>query len=104
VFTPPQVSTCLELAPTRRISLRVGVRTTVRLRVRDQNGQAMAGVRVIARGPGIRTGARTNANGVVTLSIRPRSAGVVRFSVPGSTRCVLRLGIAARFRPPVLTG
>jgi hypothetical protein len=76
----------------------------VRLRVRDQNGRAMAGVRVIARGPGIRTGARTNANGVVALSIRPRGAGVVRFSVPGSTRCVLRLGIAALSRPPVLTG
>jgi hypothetical protein len=95
---------CVELAATRRISLRVGVRTTVRLRVVDQRGRAMARVRVIARGPGIRTGARTNANGVVALSIRPRSAGVVRFSVPGSTRCVLRLGIAARFRPDVLTG
>jgi hypothetical protein len=82
----------------------VGVRTTVRLRAVAENGQAMAGVRVIARGPGIRTGARTNANGVVTLSIRPRGAGVVRFSVVGSTRCVLRLGIVARFRPPILTG
>ena len=94
----------MELAAVRRPALRVGVRTTVRLRVRDQNGAAMAGVRVIARGPGIRTGGTTNANGVVALSIRPRSAGVVRFSVPGSTRCVLRLGIAAPFRPPILTG
>ena len=98
------MNACVELVPTRRTALRVGVRTTVRLRVVAQNGQAMAGVRVIARGPGIRTGARTNANGVVALSIRPRGAGVVRFSVPGSTRCVLRLGVAARFRPAVLTG
>ena len=98
------MNACVELVPTRRAALRVGVRTTVRLRVVAQNGQAMAGVRVIARGPGIRTGARRNATGVVSLSIRPRSAGVVRFSVPGSTRCVLRLGIAARFRPAVLTG
>ena len=76
----------------------------MRLRVRDQNGRAMAGVRVVARGPGIRTGARTNARGVVSFTIRPRSAGIVRFRVPGSTRCVLRMGIAARFRPPILTG
>jgi hypothetical protein len=63
----------------------------------------MAGRRVIARGAGVNVAARTNAAGVARLTIRPRSAGVVRFRVAGTTACVARVTVKAVFRPP-LTG
>jgi len=77
---------------------------TVRARVVDQNGAPMAGVRVNARGAGVRTAARTTAAGVARLTFRPRSPGVIRIRAAGSTICVARLSVAGRFRPPQLTG
>lgn len=77
---------------------------TVRVRALDTNGRPMARVRVIARGPGVRTSAVTSRAGYARLTFTPRSAGVITIRVAGSTRCAKRLGVSAQFRPPPLTG
>ena len=87
-----------------RRTAKVGVRTSVRVRVVDQNGRPMAGVRVIARGAGVRTSARTGPAGYARLTFRPRRAGVIRIRAAGSTVCVARIGVTSTFQPPVLTG
>jgi hypothetical protein len=99
--TPPAVCGTLRIDK-KTVSARV--RTTVRATVRNTAAEAMAGVRVIARGAGVRTSARTNTLGVARLVLRPRSAGVVRLRALGSTRCVARLVARGVFRPPALTG
>jgi hypothetical protein len=86
----------------RRLAL--GTRTAVPVTVRDALGVRMANRRVVARGAGVLRFGRTNARGVVRLVVRPRRAGVVRFSVPGAPRCARRVAVAGAFRPPVLTG
>ena len=50
---------------------------------RDQR-QPDAGVRVIARGAGVRASAITGAAGYARLSVRPRSSGVLTVRVVGS--------------------
>jgi Bacterial Ig-like domain (group 3) len=82
----------------------VGARTTVRATVRNTNAGAMAGIRVIVRGAGVRTSGRTNTLGVARLVIRPRAAGVVRLRVVGSAQCVAKLVARGVFRPPTLAG
>ena len=101
VFKPPVV--CERLTMSRRTA-KVGVRTTVRVRVVDQTRRPMAGVRVIARGAGVRTSARTGPAGYARLTLRPRRPGVIRIRVAGSAVCVARIGVTSTFQPPVLTG
>jgi hypothetical protein len=79
-------------------SLRLSVRSLARARrsivwarVRDTRGVPMAGVRVVARGAGVRTSRITNARGLVRFLVRPQRAGVVRFAVPASSRCAKRV-------------
>lgn len=81
--------------------MRIGVAIAIRVRVLDQRRQPMAGVRVVARGAGVRTAARTNGRGYARLSLRPRRAGVVRIAVARSTRCVARLGVPGRAIRPI---
>ncbi len=100
-FTPSAV--CEKLSLSRAVAT-VGVRMSVRARVVDQNRGPMARVLVTARGRGVRTAARTNAAGVARLTFRPRSAGRITIRAARSSICVARLRVAARFRPPQLTG
>ncbi len=81
-------------------------RSVVRATVRDTRGVAMAGVRVVARGAGIRTSRVTNGHGAVRFVLRPRRAGVIRFAVPASARCARAIVVRGVFRPPAppLTG
>jgi hypothetical protein len=93
-------------------SLRLSVRSLARARrsvvwatVRDTRGVAMAGVRVVARGAGIRSSRVTNARGLVRFLVRPRRAGVVRFAVPASPRCAKRVavrGVRTVVLPPLV--
>ncbi len=94
-------------------SLRVSVRglsrarrSAVRATVRDTRGVAMAGVRVVASGAGLRASRVTNGHGAVRFVLRPRRAGVIRFAVPGSGRCMRASVVRGVFRPPAppLTG
>ncbi len=92
-------------------SLRLSVRGLVRARrsivwarVRDTRGVAMAGVRVAARGAGVRSSRITNARGFVRFLVRPRRVGVVRFAVPASSRCARRVtvrGVRTVVLPPL---
>jgi len=92
-------------------SLRLSVRGLTRARrsivwarVRDTRGVAMAGVRVVARGAGVRSSRITNARGFVRFLVRPRRTGVVRFAVPASSRCARRVtvrGVRTVVLPPL---
>jgi uncharacterized repeat protein (TIGR01451 family) len=86
-----------------RRTLTLGRRTVVHAVVRDTSRAAMAGVRVVARGAGVRTSARTNAAGVARLVVRPRRAGAIAFRVAGFPRCMARVGVPSAVTPQ-LTG
>ena len=100
--TPPPQAACG--------SLRLSVRSLARARrgvvwatVRDKRGVAMAGVRVVARGAGVRSSRITNARGLVRFLVRPRRAGVVRFAVPAAgSRCARQ--VVVRSVSPSLAG
>jgi hypothetical protein len=93
-------------------SLRLSVRSLARARrsvvwatVRDRRGVAMAGVRVVARGAGVRSSRVTNVRGLVRFLVRPRRAGIVSFAVPGSPRCAKRVtvrGVRTVVLPPLV--
>jgi hypothetical protein len=81
-------------------SLRASVRSLARARrsivwatVRDTRGAPMAGMRVVARGAGVRISRITNVRGLARLIVRPRRPGFVRFAVPGSSRCARRVAV-----------
>lgn len=81
-------------------SLAVGKRTAVRVTVRDRNGKPMRNVSVSVKGAGIVATARTNARGVVRLSLTPTKAGVVRFKAAGCDP-PKRVGAVGAFQPPI---
>jgi hypothetical protein len=90
--TPPIAATCSSLRlNVRRLGL--ARRTRVWAAVRDSRGVAMAGVRVVARGAGVRRSRVTSARGLARLIVRPRRVGIVRFAVPASSRCVKRVAV-----------
>jgi hypothetical protein len=72
------------------------LRVTVRL-----SGKRVSGVKVVARGAGVDTQAKSNREGVAVLRIRPTKPGVVRVSAvpagpPGFTGrrdCGLKIGL-----------
>lgn len=96
-FLPPAVCESLSLS---RTTVSINRRTAVRARVVDQNGAPMVGVRVTARGAGIRTSARTASNGVARLMLRPRRSGTIVVRAARSTGCVARMSAIGRLRPP----
>lgn len=97
-FQPPAVR-CDSLTVSPR-SLRVGHTAAVRIRATVQGKPVR--VLVLIRGAGISTSYMTSRRGTVTVKIRPRRAGIIRFFVHGSA-CARRLGAVAPFQPP-LTG
>jgi uncharacterized repeat protein (TIGR01451 family) len=97
-FTPPPVCASLRLS-TR--TLTVGKRTVVVATARDQRGQRLRGVRVTVRGPGVAGSKRTGSRGTVSFVVRPRSPGIVSFSVPGRRTCARRVGVIGVFQPPL---
>jgi hypothetical protein len=90
--TRPIEATCRSLRLNVR-RLAVARRTLVRAAVRDWRRVAMARVRVVARGAGVRTSRLTNARGLARLIVRPRRVGTVRFAVRGSSLCVKRVAV-----------
>jgi hypothetical protein len=90
--SPPIAASCSSLrVNVRRLGL--ARRTRVWAAVRDARGVAMAGVRVVARGAGVRRSRVTSARGLARLIVRPRRLGVVRFAVPASPECVKRVAV-----------
>jgi hypothetical protein len=110
-FSPralPPAADCGSLAVSAR-SLAGGRRSIVWSWVRDSRGVSMAGVRVVARGAGVRTSRVTNGRGWARLVVRPRRTGVVRFTVAGGAHCARRVvvrGVRTIVKPPTpaLTG
>ncbi len=89
---PPIETTCRSLRlGVRRLAL--ARRSRVWASVRDSRGVAMAGVRVVARGAGVRASRITSARGFSRFIVRPRRVGTVRFAVPASSRCVKRVAV-----------
>jgi hypothetical protein len=62
-------------------------------------GKPMARAHVRVTGPGFDASARTNGRGIARVRVRPRTAGVVRVAVRGSTHCRARLRAASPARP-----
>jgi len=86
-----------------RQKVTVGRRFVILATVRDTKRHVMRNVLVRARNLGVRTQARTNKNGVAKLAVTARSAGIMRFTVPGFSRCSATIRATAPFLPP-LTG
>ena len=79
----------------------VGVRLVVRVRASDANGASLGGVRVTARGTGVRTLAVTSGGGDARLVLTPRRAGVITVRAGG---CTQRIAVAGRRGAPRLAG
>jgi hypothetical protein len=91
VLAPPAVkpAACHTIRISPR-SLTAGKRTTLTITVRNR-GEAVAGARLVVRGPGINRRATTNARGVARLKVKPRSPGILLISVRGqASRCDTR--------------
>ena len=95
--------TCSAVSLSRR-SGAVGARLAIRVRSLDANGAPQAGMRVTARGAGIRTLATTTARGYALLVLKPERAGVVTVRVGARGSCVQRIAVVGRRGSPRLAG
>ena len=65
-------------------------------------GKPVAGARVRLVGPGINKVVKTGKNGVVSVSLNAKQAGIVTITVVGKKSCSsTRLGVVGTFEPPV---
>ena len=65
-------------------------------------GKPVAGARVRLVGPGINKVVKTGKNGVVSVSLNAKKAGIVTITVVGKKSCSsTRLGVVGTFEPPV---
>jgi uncharacterized repeat protein (TIGR01451 family) len=97
-FTPP--SACYSLRVTPR-SLTVGQHSVVRVTVREA-GKPVAAVQVVVTGKGVTKRARTNRNGLATISFTPTRPGILQVRVPTHAACSRqRIGVVGVFTPPV---
>jgi uncharacterized repeat protein (TIGR01451 family) len=101
VPTPPvRYCTAINVAPKR--TLFVGRKTTLTLKV-TQNGKAVAGIRIRIKGASLSlTTSRSNAKGLVKVTVKPKRAGILSFAPVSSKGCANpRLGVTGVFTPPV---
>ena len=99
-FEPPRVCRTLKL---NRHQAFIGRRVTIKATCRDQHGKGMKNERVLVQGAGVKTMAKTDKNGVATVTITPKKVGIIHFRVVGSQRCKAQIAVRGPFRPP-LTG
>ena len=97
-FKPP--ATCASMTISKR-TITVGSTARIKITVRATNGKPMKNVKVKVKGPGFVKTVKTNANGVVFVTIAPKRPGITTFTVPSSGKCAKRVGIAGAFQPPV---
>jgi uncharacterized repeat protein (TIGR01451 family) len=97
---PVRYCTAVSVAPKR--TLFVGRKTTLTLKV-TQNGKAVKGIRIRIKGPSLSlTTSRSNAKGLVRVTVKPKRAGILSFTPVSSKGCANpRLGVTGVFTPPV---
>jgi hypothetical protein len=99
-FEPPRVCRTLKL---NRHQAFIGRKVTIKATCRDQHGKGMKNEKVLIQGAGVKLTARTDKNGVATVTLTPTKVGIIRFRVVGSQRCKAQIAVRGPFRPP-LTG
>jgi len=92
-----QVKSLRRMVVRVRGTLRRGRSGVVRISVKDAGGRALRGARITPRGAGVSSRSkRTGRRGTITLRLRPRAKGIVRFRVdkrgfrPGSATLRVR--------------
>ena len=100
-FKPPVITGCYAVAVTPH-SLTAGKRQTLTLSVHTL-GKPAKGARVRITGAGInKVSGRTNARGIVKVSVKPAKPGILRFQPLALKGCsVPRIGVIGAFTPPV---
>ena len=101
---PVVVESCLTLTVTPKMIKADGKVDRVTAKVRAAS-KAMKGVKVQIKGMGIQKSGRTNAKGVVVITINPRKPGLLTIATLGHRdSCgAKRIGVIGVFLPP-LTG
>ncbi len=100
-FTPPALwCTAITVRP---ITLHVGQKRVVIVRVSDQRGKSLAGALVTVRGPGVNLRGTTSDTGIYRHVFHPKRPGVlVVRALPGASgKCLGRIGVVGIFQPPV---
>jgi uncharacterized repeat protein (TIGR01451 family) len=100
-FTPPVVF-CTAVSKVTPTQLFVGRKTKVTIHV-TKHGAAVAGVRVLIKGPHLLTRTSpSNNKGVITQQLKMKKAGILTFTPIASKRCnTKRVGVTGVFTPPV---
>jgi uncharacterized repeat protein (TIGR01451 family) len=100
-FAPPALR-CTAIT-VRPISLQVGQKRIVIVRVSDQRGKPLAGALVTVRGPGVNVHGTTSNTGIYRHVFHPKKPGVlVVRALPGASgKCLGRIGVVGVFQPPV---
>lgn len=80
-----------------------GKATRVRIRL-TANGHRLGLATVRLRGAGIRATARTNANGLAMVRVKPTRAGILAVDAAQVARCVRQVGVAGGGIAPQFTG
>ena len=102
-FTPkPPVRYCTAVSVAPKRTIFVGRKTMLTLKV-TQNGKAVSGIRIRIKGPSLSlTTGRSNAKGLVKVTVTPKRAGILSFTPVSSKGCANpRLGVTGVFTPPV---
>ena len=99
---PPPAAVCPTLTVSPK-TMRVGKRSTITavVTLRGKARTRVQGVRVLARGAGIRKSGVTNSQGVARISVKPARVGMIRVRItnqPGS--CATRTIVVRRVQPP----
>jgi uncharacterized repeat protein (TIGR01451 family) len=105
-FVPPKAkppaAICSTVVAAPKL-LYVGRGVTITLHI-AQRGKAAKGVRIRITGPGLNVRTKpSNARGVIKVHVKPKKAGIVRFTPikPQKACKAVRIGITGVFTPPV---
>jgi uncharacterized repeat protein (TIGR01451 family) len=100
-FKPPVITGCYAVAVAPH-SLTAGKRSTLTLSVHTL-GKPAKGARVRITGAGVsKVSGKTNAKGIVKVSVKPAKPGILRFQPLALKGCsVPRIGVIGAFTPPV---
>ena len=96
---------CPSLTVASGSALKAGRRGLIVVTVR-RSGDTLAGARVVLRGAGVSKTARTGANGVARVAVKPTRAGLITIRLAGQpARCGAsrRVGVT-RLAAPIVTG
>jgi len=98
----PAAAICSTVTATQKVLRANGKPQTISIKVTQGKNGVVSHATVKITGPGVSKTMKTDKNGKLSISLKPKTPGIIRVSIVGKKACnTQRIGVVGTYQPPV---